>query len=257
LTDPQQWFIRKDAVIHGPATTQDLKSLLDANRITLQFEASQTKDGPWRPLADYPEFAPVRPIADLFDAPTAAPAPQSPIGISYVTETPAQLQQPVSIPVALSAPSAPSATSPTAEALIASVLGEPGVPAGRTLTDKARTEFISGLEVEVNRQIEDKCFPISIAAWIITLILIAKFSMVTAFIFAFIVGGIVFKITKAILQDKYQKPIYNLSDEMLVARYNESKADRRAARTRTAISWAVIVIIAVVAAIVWFAAQRQ
>jgi hypothetical protein len=255
LTDPQQWFIRKVAVIHGPATAQELKNLLDANRITLQFEASLSKDGPWRPLADYPEFAPVRPIADLFDSPAAAPASQSPIGISYVTESPVQQQQqPVSIPIASSAP---SGTSPTAEALIASVLGEPGISAGRTLTDKARGEFISGLEVEVNRQIEDKCFPVSIAAWILTLILIAKFSMVTAFIFAFIVGGIVFKITKAILQDKYQKPIYNLSDEMLVARYNESKADRRAARTRTAISWAVIVIIAVVASIVWFAAQRH
>jgi hypothetical protein len=254
LTDPQQWFIRKDAVIHGPATTQDIKNLLDANRITLQFEASQSKDGPWHPLAEYPEFAPVRPIAELFDAPVAAPAQHSPIGISYVTESPAKQQRAVSIPVA---PSAPSAFSPTAEALVASVLGEAGVPVGRTLTDKARSEFISGLEVEVNRQIEDKCFPVSIAAWILTLILIARFNMIIAFIFAFVVGGIVFKITKAILQDKYQKPIYNLSDEMLVARYNESKADRRAARTRTAISWAVIVIIAVVAAIVWLAAQRH
>jgi hypothetical protein len=103
LTDPQQWFIRKEAVIHGPATAQDLKSLLDANRITLEFEASQTKDGPWRPLADYPEFAPVHPIADLFAEPAAAPASQSPVGISYVTATPAQQQQPVSIPVASSA----------------------------------------------------------------------------------------------------------------------------------------------------------
>ncbi len=253
MTD-QQWFIRKDGVIHGPATIQDLKNLLAANRINLQIEASMTSNGPWNPLGAYPDFAPVLPIADLFAAPAAAPAPQSPVGISYVTESPAQQPQSVSIPVA---PSARPTTSPTAEALMASVLGEPAIPAGRTLTEKARTEFIAGLEVEVNRQIEDKCFPAAIAAWILTLILIARFNMILAFVFAFVIGGITFKIVKAILQDKYQKPIYSLSDEMLVARYNESKADRRAARTRLAISWAVIIIVAVVVAALWIAAHRQ
>jgi hypothetical protein len=136
--------------------------------------------------------------------------------------------------------------------------GDPaGVSADGRLTQKGRSEFLDGLTVEVNRQIEDKCFPAAIAAWIITLILIARFNITLAFIFAFVAGGIAFKIVKAILQDKYLRPIASLSDEMLVARYNEAKADRRAARTRTLISWAVIVILAVILAIAYLASHRQ
>jgi hypothetical protein len=71
------------------------------------------------------------------------------------------------------------------------------------------------------------------------------------------IAGIVFKVVKGALEDKYLRPIADLSDEMLVNRYNEAKADRRAARTRTAISWAVIAIIVVVLIIAWVAAQRH
>ena len=44
---------------------------------------------------------------------------------------------------------------------------------------------------------------------------------------------------------------------MLVARFNEVKADRRAARMRAAIGWAVVVIIAVLLTILFLAAGRQ
>ena len=245
MTD-QQWFIRKDGVIHGPATVQDLKNLLDANRINLQIEAGQSKDGPWRELGEYPDFAPVRPIADLFAAPGSPPAAQPPVGISYVTSQPSAPSTPISIP---QAPVIQSATAPKIEAA--------AIPGAKTLSDKGRIEFISGLEVEVNRQIEDKATPASLVVGGLVVILIAKFNMAVAFILGFITAGIAFKIAKAILQDKYLRPIYDFSDEMLVTRYNEAKADRRAARTRTAISWAVIVVIAVVIAIAWFAAHRQ
>jgi hypothetical protein len=47
------------------------------------------------------------------------------------------------------------------------------------------------------------------------------------------------------------------SDEMLMTRSNELKADRRAAGTRAAIGWAVVVIIVVILAIPWLAARRS
>jgi hypothetical protein len=130
----------------------------------------------------------------------------------------------------------------------------------------ARTQFTDGLIAEVNHQIEDKCFPVAIAAWILTLVLVARFSItafgtqtgvVTALAIAFVMAGIVFKVVKGVLEDKYLRPIASLSDEMLVSRYNEAKADRRAARTKNAISWAVIAIIVVVLIVGWVAARRH
>jgi hypothetical protein len=171
--------------------------------------------------------------------PTSEPVQVSPI--AYVTET---------LPVA-----SPSTSTPAV--LAVPLRQETSTAIGGTLTPTARTEFTDGLTVELRRQIEDKCFPAAIAAWIIALIAVARFNMVLAFVLAFVVAGIVFKVVKTILKDKYLRPIVHLSDEMLVNRYNEAKADRRAARTRTAISWAVIAIIFVLLAIVWVAARRR
>lgn len=172
---------------------------------------------------------------------TPAIAPVQAQPITHVTETPP--------PASLS--------TPTPTALASSMRQETHAAIGGTLTPAARIEFTDGLTAELRHQIEDKCFPGAIAAWIITLIAVARFNMVLAFVMAFVLAGIVFKVVKAILEDKYLRPIADLSDEMLVTRYNEAKADRRAARTRTAISWAVIAIIAVLLAVGWLAAHRQ
>jgi len=162
---------------------------------------------------------------------------------------------PITHVMATPSPAPPSTPAPVVVAL--PTRKETSTAIDGTLTLAARTEFTDGLTVEVRRQIEDKCFPGAIAAWIMTLIAIARFSMVLALVLAFVVAGIVFKVVKAILEDKYLRPIAGLSDEMLVNRYNEAKADRRAARTRTAISWAVIAIIAVLLAVAWLAAHHQ
>jgi hypothetical protein len=133
------------------------------------------------------------------------------------------------------------------------------------LTPAARTEFTDGLIAELRRQIDDKCFPGSIAAGIVALIALARFSipefgqkygLIFAFAVAFVLASIVFKIAKATLEGKYVRPIADISDEMLVTRYNEAKADRRAARRWIAISWGVIAIIALVLVVGWMAARR-
>lgn len=76
MSNVQQWYIRKDGVIHGPASAADLKVLLEAKRITLQQEAGPAQEGPWRPLSSYPEFAPVRPISELFGTEPVSQAPR-------------------------------------------------------------------------------------------------------------------------------------------------------------------------------------
>ncbi len=131
----------------------------------------------------------------------------------------------------------------------------------------ARGQFTDGLIAEVNHQIQDKVFPAGLAAWIFTLVIVAHFTitwfgtrtgLIIAIVMAFVsAGGVVSPIVKGALESKYLRPIADLSDEMLVNRYNEAKADRRAAGTRTAISWAVIAIIAFVLMIAWVAAQRH
>jgi hypothetical protein len=57
-------------------------------------------------------------------------------------------------------------------------------------------------------------------------------------------------VVKTALGNKYLAPIIGYSDEMLVARYNEAKADCRTARTRSAIGWAAFAIIGVILVIV-------
>jgi hypothetical protein len=158
--------------------------------------------------------------------------------------------QPIAVPVTPAIPvpprEAPSAVGPVGRENSAPVL-----------TPAARTEFTDGLTVEVRHQIEEKSIPGAIIAFIATLIAIARFSMIGAFVSAVVVAGIALKILNGILEDKYLRPIAGLSDEMLVTRYNEAKADRRAARTRTAISWAVIAIVAVLLVIAWLALRSQ
>lgn len=163
-------------------------------------------------------------------------------------------------------------TPPAAPSTPAPVVFLPGKqeasgPIGGTLSPTARTEFTAGLTDEVQRQIGDKVFPAGLAAWIFTLVIVARFTItwfgtqtgiIIAVVIAFVsAGGIVSPIVKSMLENKYLRPIADLSDEMLVNRYNEAKADRRAARTRTAISWAVIAIIVFVLIIAWVAAQRH
>jgi hypothetical protein len=62
---------------------------------------------------------------------------------------------------------------------------------------------------------------------------------------------------KSMLESKYLRPIADYSDEMLVTRYNEAKAERRAARTRSVIGWAVIAIIFALLFIAWLAARFE
>jgi hypothetical protein len=181
------------------------------------------------------------------------PVAQAPASVSVQTQPVAA--QPIAYVARTSTVAPPSMPAPVV--LASPIRQETHAPIAGTLTPAARVEFRDGLTVEVRRQIDDKCIPAAMVAGIITLIAIARFNMTVAFVSAFVVAGIVFKIVKAILEDKYLRTVANLSDEMLVNRYNEAKADRRAARTRTAISWAVIAIIAVVLAVAWLAARSQ
>ena len=188
-------------------------------------------------------------IADVLNSPPAEPVAAQPStagSVTYVLQTPYA-----------TAASAPPAVVPVAGLRQEAFAG--------ALTPAARTEFREAYAKEVSRQIDDKCIPASIAAGIAALIGVARFAipefgekngLLFAVVLAFVVAGVVSKIVKSVLEDKYLRPIANLSDEMLVARYNEAKADRRAARTRTAISWAVIAIIAVILLVAWAAARR-
>lgn len=260
-----RWYIRREGVIHGPASAKDLRILIEAKRITPQQEASHAKEGPWRPLSDYAEFAPVRPIAELFADKGASPAPP-PIAepsAARQTEPPEphdSLRQ--------------SNVSPTALRLLAGVFDEGGLTQGERkefmeglttevrrdagpLTPAARIEFMDGLTAEIRKNIGDKPIIWACVVFIITLLLVAGFSKILALVLASVGAGLVFKFVKDALETKYLQPIPGYSDEMLVARYNEVKADRRAAGTRAAIGWAVILIIGVILAILWLAARRQ
>ncbi len=200
----------------------------------------------------------------LVGAPASASVQAQPTAaqpIRYVMEASGAAAAPVySAPIATGPTGAPRAVSvsPPAQVAAAPVIG--------ALSLAARAEFRDGLTVEVRRQMDDKCIPAGIAAWIFTLVIVARYSitwlgtqtgLIIAVVMAFVSAGIVFKVVQGVLENKYLRPIASLSDEMLVNRYNEAKADRRAARTRTAISWAVIAIIAVLLAVVWLAAHHQ
>lgn len=142
--------------------------------------------------------------------------------------------------------------------MVASVLGEQAVsPGPHAFSTTAREEFEKGLATEVRKNIDDKAIPSSIAAGLLVLIMLAAVNMVLACIVGLVAAGITYKVVRDILTHKQLDTIPNISDEMLVTRYNEAKADRRAARTRTAIGWAVIAIIGVVLIIAWVAAQRH
>lgn len=242
-----QWYVRKDGVIHGPASAADLKSLIEAKRITLQQEASQSAEGPWRPLAEYAEFEPVRPITELFaDGGTAA------------TTRPAGDPRAAAAAPAIVTQSQPAITQLASHAAVlvqapaAAVAVNPG-----TLTSTARKEFSDGLAAEVRSSVENKAIPASFIIGGIAFFAIARFSMITAFIVGLVVASIAFNVVKSILEGKYLRPIADYSDQMLVTRYNEAKAERRAARTRSTIGWAVIVIIFVLLFIAWLAARFQ
>lgn len=206
-----------------------------------------------------------KPLARTVAAPAAQPVapPVQAQPITRVAEvTPAAMSGAAVAPISSVPIEAPRAVAPVSSAAQLS-----GVPRAGALSPEARTEFRNGLTAEVNRQIEGKCIPAMLAAWIFTLVIVARFTItwfgtqaglgiavVAAFASA---GGIVSPFVKSRLENKYLRPIADLSDEMLVNRYNEAKADRRAAGTRTAISWAVIAIIVFVLIIAWVAAQRH
>jgi len=81
----------------------------------------------------------------------------------------------------LTAASAKVGFSPTAERLVASVIGEHAVfPGPNTLSTTAREEFEKGLATEVRKNIEGKAMPSSIAAGLLVLILLAAINMVLA-----------------------------------------------------------------------------
>ena len=189
-------------------------------------------------------------------APAGVPVQAPPI-------TPVQAQ-PASYVIEMTPAASPGTPAPVI--LTPPLRQEPRPASGGTLTPAARKEFRDGLTVEASRQINDKCTPAGIAAWILTLIVVARFTitwfgtrtgLIIAVVMAFVGAGIVSQIVKSVLENKYLSPIGDLSDEMLVNRYNEAKADRRAAKTRNAISWAVIAIIGVLLVIGWLAVQRN
>lgn len=234
MSSPSSWYVRKKGVVHGPASLEDLQQLLRAQQITLNDEASASQNGPWQPLGKYSEFAPVRPISELFQ-PAAAP------------------QRPSAPPVA----SAQKSVSPTAERLLASVLNQDAQAASGPPPSPARLEFSQALFKETEKVIENKCFPWALSVGGLTLILLARFNMILAVVAAVILAGITFKIVKLTLESKYLDPIEKMSDEMLIARYNELKADERSAKTRSAIGWAVIIVVAVIVLIAWAALRSH
>jgi hypothetical protein len=237
-----QWYIRRDGVIHGPASAADLKNLLETKRITLQQEAGQAKEGPWRSLSDYAEFAPVRPIAELFGADGTSPA-LPPI----VKHSPARRKEPSE------QRDAPQTNiSPTALRLLAEAFDGDG----GTLPISARIEFMDGLVAEARKDIDGKTGYWAFPAGLIVFVILAAVNLPLAFISAFIASGIAWKAAQSVYEKKYLDPIADYSDEMMVARYNEVKADRRAAGTRTAIWRAVLLIVVVLLLIGWLAARR-
>ena len=158
----------------------------------------------------------------------------------------------------LTAASAKVGFSPTAERLAASVIGEHAVfPGPNTLSITAREEFEKGLATEVRKNIEDKAMPSSIAAGLLVLILLAAVNMVLACIVGLVAAWIVYKVVTEHLAHKQSDTIRNTSDEMLVTRYNEAKADRRAARIRAGIGWAVMAIIGVLVVVAWLATPHE
>jgi len=189
-------------------------------------------------------------IAEVLNSPPAAPAEAQPMTagpVSYVLQTPYGAQPVAPAPVVSAAPVRQEAFA-------------------GALTPAARTEFRDAYTKEVSRQIDDKSTPAGIAAGIAALIAAARFTipgfgekngLLFAVVLAFVAAGIVTAIVKSVLRDKYMRPIGDMSDEMLVSRYNEAKSDRRAARTRSAIGWAVIAIIAVIVVVAWVAANSH
>ena len=178
-------------------------------------------------------------IAGVLNAPDAAPAAAQPPAAGSVTYV---LQTPYSTAPIAAAPVAPVAP-----------VGQAGF-AG-TLTQAARSEFADAYRKEVGKQIDDKAIPAGIAAWIVTLIAVYRFNGVVALVLAFVAAGIVSAIVKSVLGNKWLRPIASMSDEMLVSRYNEAKADRRTARMLSTIGWAAIAIIVVIIVIVWVASR--
>ena len=125
------------------------------------------------------------------------------------------------------------------------------------LTDAARAEFVDALVAEIRQKIGDKPIAWACVEFIITLIFVAGFNKILALVLASVGAGLVYKFVKDYLEKKYLQPILGYSDQMLVTRYNEVKADRRAAGTRAAIWWAVIILMGVIFAILLFSARRQ
>lgn len=263
MSSTSTWYIRKAGVVHGPASIEDVQRLLQGKQVGLSDEASSSQSGPWQALSTFAEFAPVRPISELFATPAtpaapaaaAAAAPAAPVG------APAQ-----------PASQAPNRRSPTAERLLAETLGEfetetvqatatpahqAAGPLQRTLSPADRKEFEAGLATEVRKKIDDKAMPASLIAGGLILILLARVNIAAAFIAGFIAAGITYKLVKDVLASRDLNAIPNLSDQILVSRYNEAKADRRAARTRSAIGWAVILIVAVILLVAWAALRSH
>jgi hypothetical protein len=110
---------------------------------------------------------------------------------------------------------------------------------------------------EARKKIADKAGYFGFPAGFIVFFVFARFfGLLVGFICGFIAMGLAWKAAEMFLEKKYLDPIEDYSDQMLVARYNESKADQRAAGTRTTIWRAVFAIILVLLIIGWLAARR-
>jgi zinc ribbon protein len=159
-----------------------------------------------------------------------------------------------SLPRASEKPVVPSSPLPSHSEVVDT---STAMSSGGTLTQSARMEFVEGLTAEVRRKIGDKPIIWACVTFIAALVLVAGFNKVLALVLALVGAGVVFKLVKDSMEKQYLQPIAGYSDQMLVARYNEVKADRRAAGTRAAIWWAVLIIIGIALVIVWISAHQQ
>jgi zinc-ribbon domain len=165
-------------------------------------------------------------------APMLAPSPSQVVATSPVT-SPSNTSGGTVLPQQAFSPKIATPDPPVVS--IATATPKEGI-----LTESARAQFVDGLVAEIRQKIGDKPIGWACVVFILTLVLLTGLKKILAFILALVGAGLVFKFVKDSLEKKYLQPIFEYSDQMLVPRYNEVKADRRAASTRAAIWWQLL-----------------
>ena len=124
------------------------------------------------------------------------------------------------------------------------------------LTPVARAQFLDELVAEGRKQVADKAGYFGFPAGVIAFVILARFGLLVAAIGAFVAMALGWKAGEVFFENKYLDPIGSYSDQMLVARYHESKADLRAAGARTTLWRVVFVVVAILLLIGWMASRR-